>query len=76
MENYKAKINDWSEIILNWDTIVIDFDFPIMLSKEQVEMILKLKMNLQNLWDDHAVELTNNAWVVVVQVKDILLLGK
>lgn len=76
MENYKAKIPDWSEIILNWDTTIINFDIPIMLSKEQVDMILKLKMNLPSLWDDYAVELSNNAGAIVVRVRDILLHGK
>lgn len=73
MEDYKAKIPDWSEIILNWDIIVTNIELPITLSKEQINMILKLKMNLPSLWDDYAVELTNSVGAIVVRVRDILL---
>lgn len=76
MINHNALIPDWTEIILNWKTIVINFELPVALSKQQVDMILKLKMNLRTLWDDYAVELSNNAGKVVVRVKDILLMGE
>jgi hypothetical protein len=76
MVKHNAEIPDWSEIIMNWQILSTKFVFPLFLSKNQVNMILKLKMNLPYLWDDYAVELTNSVGAIVVRVKDVLLLGK
>jgi len=76
MVKHNAEIPDWSEIIMNWQILNTKFVFPLFLSKDQVDMVLKLKKNLPFLWDDYAVELTNSAGEIVVRVKDILLLGK
>ncbi len=74
MLEHNAEIQDWSEIEVNWQIATLNYGFPLILSKDQVDAIIKFKMNLQNLWNDYAVEVSNSAGTIIVKVRDILLL--
>lgn len=74
MIGHNAEIQDWSKIEVNWQIATLNYGFPLILSKDQVDAIIKFKMNLQTLWDDYAVEISNSAGTIIVKVRDILLL--